>query len=59
MTLTPDVSGPWILGLTVAGQGDLYIDGQLVVENSIAQEADVSFVSFLLDSAEIVQHGHS
>ncbi len=44
-TLVPDETGIWSLGLTVAGQGDLYVDGELVVENSRDQVADVSFVS--------------
>ena len=46
-TFVPDQTGTWTLGLTVAGQGDLYVDGRLVVENSKNQKADVTFVSCL------------
>jgi hypothetical protein len=44
MSFTPNATGVWILGLTVAGQGDLYVDDKMVVENSTNQEPDVSFV---------------
>ncbi|KAK1925989.1 glycoside hydrolase superfamily [Papiliotrema laurentii] len=43
MSFTPNATGVWILGLTVAGQGDLYVDDKMVVENSTNQEPDVSF----------------
>jgi beta-glucosidase len=47
-SFTPNVSGPWELGLGVAGQADLYINGEKVIDNSTDQEAGLLFVSFLL-----------
>ena len=44
-TFKPDVSGTWLLGLGVAGQGDLYVDGRKVVDNSTDQQAGLLFVS--------------
>lgn len=42
---TPDVSGAWEMGLGVAGQADLYVDGEKVVDNSSDQKAGLLFVS--------------
>lgn len=42
---TPDQSGPWELGLGVAGQADLYVNGEKVVDNSTDQKAGLLFVS--------------
>lgn len=44
-TFTPDHTGTWLLGLGVAGQADLYVDGVKVVDNSTNQEAGLLFVS--------------
>ncbi|OJJ47178.1 hypothetical protein ASPZODRAFT_141931 [Penicilliopsis zonata CBS 506.65] len=40
---TPDVSGLWEFGLTVCGTADLYINDQLVIENSTNQVAGEAF----------------
>ncbi|WVF66947.1 hypothetical protein IAT40_001690 [Kwoniella sp. CBS 6097] len=40
---TPDESGIWELGLGVAGQADLYIDGKKVIDNSSDQKAGLLF----------------
>jgi beta-glucosidase len=43
----PDVTGAWLLGLGVAGQADLYVDGRKVVDNSTDQQAGLLFVRSL------------
>ena len=43
-TFKPDETGTWLLGLGVAGQADLYVDGKKVVDNSTDQEAGLLFV---------------
>lgn len=43
-TFKPDYTGTWLLGLGVAGQADLYVDGVKVVDNSTNQEAGLLFV---------------
>jgi hypothetical protein len=35
----------WEFGLGAAGQADLYIDGNLIVENSVNQKPGLQFVS--------------
>ncbi|OCF58241.1 beta-glucosidase [Kwoniella mangroviensis CBS 10435] len=40
---TPDESGTWELGLGVAGQADLYIDGQKIIDNSTDQKEGLLF----------------
>ena len=40
---TPDVGGLWDFGLTVCGTADLYIDGELVIENSKDQQPGDAF----------------
>ncbi|WVR04181.1 hypothetical protein IAU60_001181 [Kwoniella sp. DSM 27419] len=40
---TPDESGTWELGLGVAGQADLYVDGVKVIDNSTDQKAGLLF----------------
>jgi beta-glucosidase len=47
-SFTPDVSGTWELGLGVAGQADLYVDGEKVIDNSNDQKAGLLFVSLVL-----------
>lgn len=47
-TFKPDHSGTWLLGLGVAGQADLYVNGKKVVDNSTSQEAGLLFVSTLM-----------
>lgn len=42
-TLEPTESGTYDFGLTVAGTGILYIDGELVVDNKTQQRAGTSF----------------
>jgi hypothetical protein len=44
---TPDRSGTWELGLGVAGQADLYVDGNKVVDNSTDQKPGLLFVSLV------------
>lgn len=44
-SFTPDVTGPWQLGLGVAGQADLYVNGEKVIDNSTDQKAGLLFVS--------------
>jgi beta-glucosidase len=44
-SFTPNISGPWELGLGVAGQADLYINGEKVIGNSTDQKAGLLFVS--------------
>ena len=44
-TFTPDTTGTWLLGLGVAGQGDLWVDGKKVVDNSTNQQQGLLFVS--------------
>lgn len=43
-TFTPDIDGVWEFGLGVAGQADLYINDELVVENSVNQTPSILFV---------------
>lgn len=49
----------WELGLGVAGQGDLYVDGEELIDNTLNQEPSVLFVSGQneKDLICIVQHG--
>lgn len=42
-TLVPDDSGIWDIGLTVCGTAQLFIDGQLVVDNKTKQRRGESF----------------
>ena len=43
-TFTPDESGIWELGLGVAGQADLYVDGKKLIDNSTKQRPGLLFV---------------
>lgn len=40
---TPDETGNWSLGLTVAGQAELYVDGCRIIDHTEDQKADVTF----------------
>ncbi|WWC87448.1 uncharacterized protein L201_002337 [Kwoniella dendrophila CBS 6074] len=40
---TPDESGIWELGLGVAGQADLYLDGKKIIDNSTDQKEGLLF----------------
>lgn len=40
----PDESGVWQLGLGVAGQADLYLDGKKIIDNTNNQKQSVLFV---------------
>jgi beta-glucosidase len=40
---TPDVSGPWAFGLSCHGTADLYINEELLIDNSTQQTAGSSF----------------
>jgi beta-glucosidase len=42
---TPDVTGPWEFGLTCCGTADLYIDGELFIDNTTNQRPGTSFFS--------------
>jgi beta-glucosidase len=40
---TPDATGLWNFGLTVCGTGDLYLDDELLINNSIIQRQGQAF----------------
>ncbi|TRM68227.1 glycoside hydrolase family 3 protein [Schizophyllum amplum] len=40
---TPDVSGDWDFGLNLAGRGNLYLDGQLIIDLSTNPELGEAF----------------
>lgn len=42
-TFTPDVTGPWEFGLTCCGTANLYIDGELLIEDTTNQRPGTSF----------------
>ena len=42
-TFYPDVSGTWEIGLGVAGQADLYLDGKKIIQNSENQKFGLLF----------------
>lgn len=42
-TLTPESSGTYDLGAAVAGTGQLFIDGEIVVNNETVQQAGNAF----------------
>ena len=52
-TFVPDKSGIWQLGLGVAGQADLYVNGQKLIDNSTNQRAGLLF--FTTGAEEAVQ----
>lgn len=56
-TFTPDQDGDWRFGFVVAGQGNIYVDGKEVVNNSEDQEQGELF--FGLGSTEKVSANRS
>lgn len=51
-TFTPDQDGEWDFGLVLAGQGQLLLDGKVMVDNSVNQKVGELF--FGLGSIEEV-----
>ncbi|KAH8833090.1 glycoside hydrolase superfamily [Flagelloscypha sp. PMI_526] len=51
-TFIPDEDGVWQLGLGVAGQADLYMDGKKVIDNTVNQKQSVLF--FTTGAEEVI-----